>query len=85
MTQLGIILPGINTTNIMSKLEMNNQTEEPGLKISNVSIDGLLELEFNQPMLHPEIIDQSLYPRLFRIELKSELDCSIIEGRFLSN
>ena len=51
------------------------------LKIGAVSAKGEIGVEFNQDMVFPETIDQSIYKNVFQLGTGSDVDGSIAYGR----
>ena len=55
---------------------------EPAMTIAPISATGLIHIDFNQEMIFPPKIDQSMYESVFEVSITSSLDGSVSKGKF---
>ena len=81
----GFVFPGIDMTRYDKPAENKIDLTKPKMKIGAISGEGKIKIEFDQPMLAPDNIDPKMYTNVFEFSMKSDVDGSIIKGRYLSN
>lgn len=61
---------------------MGEPLPEPRIDIAPIGLDGTVLMQFNQDFVAPEILDQSLYRKVFGMEIESGLDGTSVSGGF---
>jgi hypothetical protein len=82
-SKFGMTFPDVNITAVSKLTETQGDVKvpEPKISVGALSVEGKVEIMFNQDFVAPEKINQDIYRNVMEVKLISSVDGSVKYGR----